>query len=371
MKIAIVQGAFLPVPPRMGGAVEKVWYALGREFAHQGHTVTHVSRKFVGLPHDEYDAGVHYLRVSGYSAPKRLWQLKAFDLLYSLRVSWVLPRADILVTNTFWLPLIERRKTRGRLFVHVARYPRGQFRFYPQRAVFQTVSSPIRKAILEEVPTAARRVCVVPYPVSPSYLVPHNQARERAILYAGRIHPEKGLHLLIDSFVQATNSGLRGWTLRIVGPWATEQGGGGENYRLELAQRAARCADAVEFLGPVFDELALIDHYRRAAFFVYPSLAERGETFGLAVLEAMAAGCPPIVSNLECFRDFVQDGLNGLIFDHRAENAADQLATLLSRLAHEPERLSQIGAAARTTAERYSLSAIANRYIEEFFTPAQ
>ena len=33
MKITIVQGAFLPVPPLMGGAVENIWFALGQDFA--------------------------------------------------------------------------------------------------------------------------------------------------------------------------------------------------------------------------------------------------------------------------------------------------------------------------------------------------
>jgi hypothetical protein len=37
MRITIVQGAFLPVPPVLGGAVEKIWFALGKEFASRGH----------------------------------------------------------------------------------------------------------------------------------------------------------------------------------------------------------------------------------------------------------------------------------------------------------------------------------------------
>ena len=44
MKIAIVLGAFLPVPPVMGGAVEKVWFTLAAEFVRRGHNVTLVSR---------------------------------------------------------------------------------------------------------------------------------------------------------------------------------------------------------------------------------------------------------------------------------------------------------------------------------------
>ena len=326
LRITIAQGAFLPVPPRLGGAVEKAWHELGRAFADAGHRVTHLGRQFEGLPPAERDHGVDYLRVRGYATPRSLWRLKALDLLYSLRVRRELPPADILVTHTFWLPWLERRISRGRPVAHVARYPRGQLRLYPRRVVLQTVSNAIREAILAEVPTAGGRTPVVPYPVSGRYLAGGHSTPSTTILFVGRVHPEKGLHLLIEAFARASATGIPGWTLRIVGPWETAQGGGGPEYHAALTSAAARAGGRVEFTGPVFDEAELIAHYRRAAVFVYPSLAERGETFGLAVLEAMAAGCAPIVSDLACFRDFVRPGQNGLVFNHRATDPSAALA---------------------------------------------
>jgi glycogen synthase len=38
-------------------------------------------------------------------------------------------------------------------------------------------------------------------------------------------------------------------------------------------------------------------------------VAETGEAFGVAPIEAMAYGCAPLVSNLACFRDFIEDGV--------------------------------------------------------------
>jgi glycosyltransferase involved in cell wall biosynthesis len=365
LRLTIVQGAFLPVPPRLGGAVEKAWYALGREFARRGHAVTHLGRRFDGLPDRETDGGVDYRRVRGHAAPAQLWRLKLLDLLYSLRVRRVLPPADILITNTFWLPLLARRPAAGRTYVHVARYPKGQLRHYPRTAVLQTVSSAIRDAILAEVPDAAARTCVVPYPVSPASFSTPDGERENTFLYVGRIHPEKGVHLLVDAYGR-TAAARQGWKLRLVGPWAAAHGGGGESYREQLARRAAAAGGTVEFTGPVFAEPDLVAHYRRAAVFVYPSLAERGETFGLAVLEAMAAGCPPIVSDLACFRDFVRDGANGLAFDHRAADAADRLAARMTALAAAaPERL-RLARAAAATARTYSLEAVADQFIASF-----
>ena len=90
MKITIVLGAFLPVPPIMGGAVEKVWFALAQEFARRGHEVVLVSRALPELPRSETRAGVKHLRVRGFDIPRSLIWLKFLDLIYSIRAMSVL-----------------------------------------------------------------------------------------------------------------------------------------------------------------------------------------------------------------------------------------------------------------------------------------
>jgi hypothetical protein len=99
MKITIVLGAFFPVPPLMGGAVEKVWFALGQEFARRGHEVVQISRSHSELPAAEEIEGVRHVRVRGHAQPRSILWLKWLDLLYSLRVRRILPSADILVTR--------------------------------------------------------------------------------------------------------------------------------------------------------------------------------------------------------------------------------------------------------------------------------
>src|SRR6266480_860456 len=104
MKITIVLGAFFPVPPTMGGGVEKVWFSLAPEFAKRGHDVVMVSRKMPELPGEETIDGVRHLRVYGFDTPHSLTWLKFLDLIYSLRVMSILrsrrmselPRADII-----------------------------------------------------------------------------------------------------------------------------------------------------------------------------------------------------------------------------------------------------------------------------------
>ena len=170
------------------------------------------------------------------------------------------------------------------------------------------------------------------------------------ILYCGRLHPENGIALLIDAFAKACSQGLSGWILRLVGPADTAAGGGGLAWLEGLLSQPQVAVLPIEWTGAIYDDQQLQQHYLQAAMFVYPSLAEQGETFGLAPLEAMACGAVPIVSDLACFRDFITPGVNGLVFNHRAVDPAILLANALLELAADPcqrEALSQASLAVR------------------------
>jgi glycosyltransferase involved in cell wall biosynthesis len=366
MRITIVQGAFLPVPPVLGGAVEKIWFALGKEFAKRGHQVTHISREHRASVRDEFAEGVHHIRIPGYDTPPSLVRLKWRDLLYSRRAVTVLPEADILVTNTFWLPLLAPKAKQGKIYVHVARPPKGQIRFYGKAARLQTVSRATKEAICGEAPALASRVTVIPYFVNgPTVQCCDNPCGTR-ILYVGRIHPEKGVHLLLGAFDRLLAAGFDNWTLRIVGPWEIHHGGGGEQYLHGLRKQSQRFGSLVEWTGPVFDAEALTAHYRQSALFVYPSLAEQGETFGLAPLEAMAAGCPPVVSSLRCFQDFIRPGLNGWTFNHRSVDPASDLANVMKRVITETGTLARARECALRTAQEFTLPKVADQYLSDF-----
>lgn len=368
MRITIVTGAFFPVPPIMGGAVEKFWYVVGKEFARQGHQVTHVSRAIVGLRNRETCDGVEHLRVCGYDTPSQLWRLKFRDLLYSLRAWRALPPADILVTNTFWLPLLAVSSRAGKVYVHVARTPKWQMRFYQRAARLQAPSSVIAAAIAHEAPSLADKVIVIPYAAPPHVSVdqpPATEERARIVLFVGRIHPEKGVHLLIEAFMQESEGALRDWTLQIVGPTDVAQGGGGEDYAGELRGLAGG-SNQVIFRGPIFEAEELERAYRGARLFVYPSLAETGETFGLAALEAMSHRCAVVVSQLACFRDFVCDGETGFVFDHRAPAPAQALQEKLAQVVASEASLAAVAEAGRRRAGDYQLAAIACRFLNDF-----
>jgi glycosyltransferase involved in cell wall biosynthesis len=365
MKITIVLGAFLPVPPIMGGAIEKVWFALAPEFARRGHDVVVVSRAMPQFPRDEIINGVRHLRVGGFNTPRSLLWLKFLDLIYSRRALSILPEADLVVTNTFWLPILLRNATRGLVYVHVGRYPKGQMGFYRSAARLQAPTHAVARAISEEAPNLADKTKAIPYPAPPSTVesVPRSiQEREKIILYVGRVHPEKGVHLLVDAFAGGTISA--NWQLMIVGPTEEKFGGGGDAYDVDLRGRAGNAN--VIFPGPVFDRARLDDIFRGARLFVYPSLAERGESFGLAALEAMTHGCAVLVSNLGCFQDFIRDNETGFVFDHRAANPAPALRDKIDSLVGDETLLARVAEAGYRESANYSLENVASQFLSDF-----
>lgn len=368
MKITIVQGAFLPVPTLRGGAVEKMWFELGKQFASGGHSVTHISRRFTGLPITETIEGVKHVRVRGYDWPSNPIILKCLDLFYSLRVLGSLPRSDILITNTFWMPLLTFlfQPRFGKVIVDVQRIPKGQIRLYSFVACIRANSSSVLNAILREAPGLAMKVVTIPNPLP--YEAPPLTVVERdnIILYCGRLHPEKGIELLLSAFQLACQRGLQNWTLRLVGSADISDGGGGPDWMKRLVQIQTRHGLSVEWVGPIYKEHELQTQYQNAPIFVYPSLADEGESFGMAPLEAMAFGAVPIVSSVACFQDFITTNVNGIIFDHRKKNSAFLLSTAILELVHDTKLRAKLSSQAFNVRRTHHPSIIAKSFLALF-----
>jgi glycosyltransferase involved in cell wall biosynthesis len=364
MKITILQGAFFPVPPLLGGAIEKAWEALGKEFAKLGHEVTHISRKFEALPERSKDGKVEHIRVRGANACSNPILLKLKELPYVLRARKHLPKADVLVTHTFWAPLLYPKVKYGKLYVHVGRYPKGQMVLYKKATVLQAPTQAIAQSIRNQCCNLGDKISVQPYPLSlpvPSEIPFEN--KEKTVLYVGRIHPEKGIGELMQAWQKLKPDLKSGWRLKILGPWKQEQGGAGAQYLKYLKNLIS---GDMEVVDPIFDPTQLQKEYLKAKIFAYPSLAEKGETFGLSVLEAMSAGCVPLLSKLECFQDFAKDGSNASLFDHRTSNRVEELTQKLSSTLANEEKLPSLSKAALVTARKYDITQVAKRYIDDF-----
>lgn len=381
MRITIVSGFFLPVPPVSGGSTEKSWFNLAREFVAQGHEVTMISRRWREFPDTEVRDGIKHVRLAGRDHQRSLFRNLLLDFLWSWRVFFALPSADIVVVNAvtlpIWLGWLQPRA--GRVVIMTGRMPKGQYRRYRAIARVIAASSYVLERVVAENPALAPVARVRGYPIDWQLLnaatsaapanLPEIPAGEVVLGYVGRIHEEKGLLLLADAVKLLTATPrLPPWRLLLCGPADVARGGSGVIFRGQLLHRlsTAMAPDRFTLLDPEFNERTLAGVYRRIGIFCYPSLAAQGETFGVAVAEAMAAGAVPVVSRLACFTDFVRAGHNGLVFDHAAPDAAVRLAAALARLLGEAGLRERLATAARADARTYDYATYAGDLLADF-----
>jgi glycosyltransferase involved in cell wall biosynthesis len=370
MKIAIAMGPWFPVPAIQGGAVPRFWQGLAEQFAVAGHEVTMLCRSHPQQPSNETINNVHYIRRGGFPQSANIWLDLCKDLIYGLTTAPTLPQTDILVINDFWLPVFAPLHPGvKKVVVNVARFPKGQFRLYSKVDRFAAVSQAIQAELAQQYPAVINRVRVIPNAIDTNIFYPKSISKshqsEKVILYVGRLHPEKGVHLLIDAFAKLSQ-GVPNVKLSIIGPAEGSQGGGGDEYLKMLKQKATSLN--VEFLGAIFDPHHLANAYRAAELFCYPSLAEKGESFGVAPLEAMACGTVPIVSDLACFQDFIKDKETGYVFDHRSDESIEQLAMTLKLAFLDSLNTHKIAKNSTQVALRYSYDQIAQQYLTDFRT---
>jgi len=386
MRIAIITSPFGTLPPYGIGAVEKLWYNVATVFAEAGHDVIFYCKQ----PDREYiaESGILFQNLRGYKRTGHLISDLMLDLFYSFRALMRLTQCDILVMHTFFTPLLcplFRRKFNAAVY-NVARYPKGQLGWYTGIDRLFCVSQAVAKAAIQQAPRMAGKIKVINNPVDTEIFncrvrssVSNTSSNNRSpsmgddfgvhrncylIGYSGRIHPEKGLDLLVKAYALLRGKGhcLR---LRIIGPRTVAQGGGGEKYVAYL-KRLASCYP-IEWVDPVTDAVRLAEELAACDIFCYPSMAERGETFGVAPLEAMAVGCATVVSALECFQDFIKDGVTGLVFNHRSIHPDGALADRIEYLIEHADVREKITMeATRLAHDSFSNGRIAREYLNDF-----
>ena len=368
MRINIATGPWLPVPAIQGGSMNRVWHGLAEIFAAKGHQVTIICRSHTNQPEQEIINGVNYIRKGGFPQSTNIQLDLVKDLYYALTTFPSLPPGDILVINDFWLPVFASLKRQvGKIVINSNRFPKGQYWLYRKTDYIAAASQIIKETIIQQSPSTINRIKVIPNPISTDVFFPANLAApkplEKTILYVGRIHPEKGIDLLIEAFALLTKK-LQQVKLQIIGPFREEKGGGGETYLNSLKSQAIGLP--VEICPPIFETNKLVKAYQQADLFCYPSLAEKGESFGVAPLEAMATGLVPVVSNLECFKDFIEAEKTGYFFDHRSCDKAQNLANKLELALTNREQTKHMGEAAVNKSKEFSQENIANKYLTVF-----
>ncbi|MEM7809788.1 MAG: glycosyltransferase, partial [Planctomycetota bacterium] len=204
MRITIVTGPFWSPPPAPGGAVERRWFHVAERFAAKGNDVTFLSRRHdKTLASDETIKGVRHHRRLSLKSGGSLKANLVKDALYTTRMLATLPKADVLVTNTFWMPVLapRLRGKAGRVVVNVARAPKGQMKLYKKAALLVAPSTAVAQMIRDEVPDQADKAIAVANPIDTDVFRPDDtpEPETPTIVYTGRVHPEKGLTLLAEA----------------------------------------------------------------------------------------------------------------------------------------------------------------------------
>jgi glycosyltransferase-like protein len=180
-----------------------------------------------------------------------------------------------------------------------------------------------------------------------------------AILTVGGIEPRKGSLTLLEAFAAARGPLADRRPVLVVAGGATLF-----DYRDEIDRFHARAAELglngdLRVLGPV-EDAELEGLYRAADVFALPSTKEG---YGLAVLEALAAGLPAVVSDLDVFRGFLGDGASALLAP--AGDAA-ALADALVRVAREPALAERLRAGGRAVVARHTWARVAEVHEREY-----
>lgn len=171
----------------------------------------------------------------------------------------------------------------------------------------------------------------------------------RTLLFVGRDWARKNGALVVEAFRRARMK-RSDIILKIVGPSVPPRG-------------ETKCVAGVEWIGSLDGERRgeLLKLYSEASLLLFPS---RFEPFGIAMLEAMAAGCPVIAKADFAAPEVIVEGRTGSLLSH---DDPELLASKILYWLDHPEALARAGAEARRVVrESYNWDVAARRVISAF-----
>ncbi len=257
-------------------------------------------------------------------------------------LSYVLARPAAPLVVTYHSDIVRQ--------MHLAKLHAPLLRYILDRAAAIVVTSPHYVDSSPVLPRYRDKITVIPLGIEPPPAAwleasPARNGGEPQYLFMGRLMPYKGVQVLLEALTQVQG---RLWIA----------GEGPAESRLRQQAAAAGIHDRVEFLG----FLSGREKWRRLAAcdaLVLPSLYE---SYGLVLVEAMAAGKPVVASDLPTGVSLlVQDGVNGRLFP---PGDARALAAALRSLAADPAAARRLGEAGRRLMEtHYTTARMVSEYL--------
>jgi phosphatidylinositol alpha-mannosyltransferase len=158
-----------------------------------------------------------------------------------------------------------------------------------------------------------------------------NWYRPNTIGFLGRFDEQrKGLAVLLEALPEIAKS-IPDVQLLVAGPGDQEG---------VLKGLDALTASRIHFLGRISEEQKA-DFFKSVDLYVAPNI--RGESFGIILAEAMAGGAPILASDIQAFRDLLQDGKYGSLFQNESAMGLAKKCVELLASPEDRERFSRIG----------------------------
>ena len=181
--------------------------------------------------------------------------------------------------------------------------------------------------------------------------IPEFQDGKVNVLFVGRLEKRKGLKYLLDALatLKWDHPDVR---LIVVGGGNLDR----DSYRI-LGER--NLTDVV-FTGNV-SEKEKPRYFRTADIFCSPATGQ--ESFGIVLLEAMAAGKPVVATDIEGYASLLTEGVEGFLVKRKDGGA---LADALARLIEDPVLRQQMGAQGRAKAQEYSWDRVAGQVMDYY-----
>jgi phosphatidyl-myo-inositol alpha-mannosyltransferase len=210
-------------------------------------------------------------------------------------------------------------------------------------------------AVSDSAASFMRRVIAVPVEIVPNgvdvgrFAHPGQPARGlpegRKILWVNRLDPQKGFRVMLDAFERLPPD-LDDVHLVVAGDGKDSEA---------LRSLPASFRPRVVHLGTVAHD-RLGAYHAAADLFVSPAVGQ--ESFGIVLVEAMAAGLPVVCTDIPGYREVVRDGSDGLLVP---PNDATALADAIARVLGDPTLASKLAVAGRTRAAEYSWESVLPR----------
>jgi glycosyltransferase involved in cell wall biosynthesis len=296
LDIAIIAPPWFTVPPHGYGGVENVCSHLVAGLMRRGHDVT-----LVGAG----ESGTNARFVATYAeAPSARLGEPLPEVLHAAAAARFLADRDFDLVHDHTLagPLLARGRTTPTVVtMHgpVAGEPGDYYRLLGDTISLVAISAAQRHAApdLPWVGTVHNAINVATFPF--------RDEKDDTLLFLGRMHPDKGVHVAIAA---ARAAGL---PIVLAGKCSEPV----ERDYFDAMVKPLLGADVTIF-GPA-DAMAKRELLSRAAALVFPIMWD--EPFGMVMIEAMACGTPVVALRRGSVAEVVVDGVTGIICDDPAE----------------------------------------------------